>query len=342
MHPKVLSVSAGAYAFRKTPGERAEGMLVMRTKVAELRPNLMWGTTMGAAAVAMSDPLSVVSKSCFHRRVILDTANGPLSVSYADIGSAEGPVLLFIPGMFASRYGSLSIHAIAEQVGVRLLVVDRFGMGATSNVPLPKRIAAWVDLFPRFLAHLGIPRVTLVSHSAGTIYLFNTLALCREFVHPQVFVIAPWIDPACSRSTLWRSMQYMPTKVFSIWNQLPRFFITKASPALATSGTFFRNLAPKSNKAIEEERTFMEVNYARIEKSYGVPRKESAELSSLCVRFMFTEESVGANSEALYCLRKAEANDWGVCSDYAQFAQTVARERSPREQAHLSCLFWRD
>lgn len=134
-------------------------------------------------------------------------------------------------------------------------------------------------------------------------------------------------------------MQYMPTKVFSIWNQLPRFFVTKASPVLATSGTFFRSLAPKSEKEAEEERNFMDYNYARIERDYGVPRKETAELSTLSAHYMFTENSVGANSEALYCLRKAEAKDWGVCSDYAQFAQTVAKEQSPENKLTLRTYF---
>lgn len=143
----------------------------------------------------MSDPLAIVSRSTFHRRVKLDTANGPLTVSYADIGNPEGPVLFFLPGMFASRYSGIITHVIAERFGVRMIAVDRFGMGATTDVPLAKRIAAWVDLFPRLLAHLQIPRVSLVSHSCGTIYLFNTWALCREVVNPQIFVIGIVLNP---------------------------------------------------------------------------------------------------------------------------------------------------
>lgn len=134
----------------------------------------------------MSDPLGLISSKCFHRRVILDTAYGPLTISFADIGGTTGPALLFLPGMFASRYLSIPMHVIAERAGVRLLVVDRPGMGASTNVPLAQRIAIWVDMLPRLLAHLGIPRVNLVSHSAGTIYLLNTWAQCRELVGPVV------------------------------------------------------------------------------------------------------------------------------------------------------------
>jgi pimeloyl-ACP methyl ester carboxylesterase len=134
----------------------------------------------------MSDPLTLISSKNFHRRVVLDTAYGPLAVTFADIGCATGPTLLFLPGMFASRYFGIPLHVIAERAGVRLLVVDRPGMGASTDVPLAQRVAVWVDMLPHFLAHLGIQRVSLVSHSAGTIYLLNTWAYCRQVVSPVI------------------------------------------------------------------------------------------------------------------------------------------------------------
>jgi pimeloyl-ACP methyl ester carboxylesterase len=137
----------------------------------------------------MFDPLSLVSNSRFHRRVTFDTACGSLTVSFAEIGSVTGPTLLFLPGMFASRYSCFHLHALAESAGLRLLVVDRPGMGASTDVPLNQRVTSWVDLVPRLLAHLDIARVNLVSHSAGTVFLLNTLAQCRELVNPEVFLL---------------------------------------------------------------------------------------------------------------------------------------------------------
>lgn len=143
----------------------------------------------------MSDPLSLISSNRFHRRVILDTAYGPLTITFADIGCATGPALLFLPGMFASRYLGIPMHVIAERAGVRLLVVDRPGMGASNDVPLAQRITVWVDMLPRLLAHLGIPRVSLVAHSAGTMYLLNTWAQCREIVSPVIALIGNHFSP---------------------------------------------------------------------------------------------------------------------------------------------------
>ncbi|KAI3390693.1 hypothetical protein diail_8862 [Diaporthe ilicicola] len=71
----------------------------------------------------------------FHRRFVLAATadHGELQVSYADVGrtpeqgdgAAPYPTVLFIPGMFASRYLSVWMHAIAEKLGVRVLIVDR-------------------------------------------------------------------------------------------------------------------------------------------------------------------------------------------------------------------------
>ncbi len=61
---------------------------------------------------------------------------------------------------------------------------SRPGMGYSTDVPLRQRLNTWIELVPYFLAHLKIEHVTLASHSAGTIYLLNTLIRCRNILHP--------------------------------------------------------------------------------------------------------------------------------------------------------------
>ena len=143
----------------------------------------------------MSDPLSLISSTRFHRRVTLDTVCGPLTVSFAEIGCVTGSAVLFLPGMFASRYLGIPLHGIAERAGVRLLVVDRPGMGTSTDVLFNQRVATWVDLLPRLLACLGIARVSLVAHSAGTIYLLNTWAKCRDLVNPEITLLGIYLTP---------------------------------------------------------------------------------------------------------------------------------------------------
>lgn len=58
-------------------------------------------------------------------------------------------------------------------------------MGGSTDVPLSRRVSVWIETVQRLLAHLDIQRVALVSHSAGTIYLMNTLSHCRDILYPD-------------------------------------------------------------------------------------------------------------------------------------------------------------
>lgn len=86
-------------------------------------------------AVAHEEALRYLSNERFHRRFTLPATadHGELTVSYSDVGrmpdaAATGsnhPTILFMPGMFASRYLGVSFHEIAHKLGVRVLIVDR-------------------------------------------------------------------------------------------------------------------------------------------------------------------------------------------------------------------------
>jgi hypothetical protein len=118
--------------------------------------------------------------------------------------------------------------------------------------------------------------------------------------------------------------QYIPQPAFKLWHHIPRFFVTQATPVLASSGAALRKISAPSSGLIsssrsqeEADRTFLEANYRRVEREYGVPVKDQEELVQLAVNYMFAENTVGANSEALQCLRKGEGREWGAVDDYA-------------------------
>lgn len=134
--------------------------------------------------------------------------------------------------------------------------------------------------------------------------------------------------------------QYVPTKAFNLWHQVPRFFVTQATPMLASSKAFFRQISSQGGEAVEENRSSLHATDQSAERDDGVLRAEQAELFRLAVPFMYDESTVGANSEALLCLRKSDGSDWGVCSDYAQCAQTLAaREQSTDGRVSLRTYF---
>jgi len=58
-------------------------------------------------------------------------------------------------------------------------------MGHSTEVALSLRLSTWIRTVPLLLEHLDIKHVALVSHSAGTIYLLNTLHYHRDVLHPD-------------------------------------------------------------------------------------------------------------------------------------------------------------
>lgn len=127
-----------------------------------------------------------------------------------------------------------------------------------------------------------------------------------------------------------RIAQHVPTMAFAFWNKIPRFFVTQASPVLSASGAIVRHMSPSGSgdsHEMGEDLSFLNDNWRRVERDYGIPLLEQKELAQLAIRFMHTENTVGANSEAMQVLRKDGGGSWGICSDYAECAQTLATNR---------------
>lgn len=64
------------------------------------------------------------------------------------------------------------------------------GMGGSASVPIELRIPVWLELVSHLLSHLSIDYVALVSHSAGIIYLLNTLFHYPGILYPKQPYIA--------------------------------------------------------------------------------------------------------------------------------------------------------
>ncbi|KAE8392932.1 Alpha/Beta hydrolase protein [Aspergillus alliaceus] len=291
--------------------------------------------------------LHYISHPRFHRRFTLPATadHDTLTVTYADIGSTPDPpnlnppTILFMPGMFASRYTGALIHAIAEKLGVRVLVVDRPGMGDSTDVPLDQRLPIWLELVPRLLTHLGIEHVALVSHSLGTIYLLNTLFYCRQYLHPVrpfVAFLAPWVHPSHSGVTSLQMAQYVPTTAFGLWHLIPKFLLLKFGPVITSSGVAIGKISNGISSGVSSssiaENAESERNRRQIEAEYGISRDVQVEIYDLMLKRMFGENTVGANSEALQGLRKGadSAKTWGKCEDNARYVRELVEIEKAR------------
>lgn len=85
---------------------------------------------------ARAEAAAYISQDSFHKKFTIPAtaSHGDLTFSYSDVGvspeeqtdAAQAPVIVFHPGLFASRYVGVSLHALAKHLGVRVLTVDRY------------------------------------------------------------------------------------------------------------------------------------------------------------------------------------------------------------------------
>lgn len=58
-------------------------------------------------------------------------------------------------------------------------------MGGSTPVPARIRIDTWLEIVPALLQRLHVQRVSLMCHSAGTMYCLNTLARLRGILDEE-------------------------------------------------------------------------------------------------------------------------------------------------------------
>lgn len=100
----------------------------------------------------------------------LELADGE-GIGYADVGNPDAPPVIYFHGNPGSRLEVASSHVrrAAEEVGLRLLALDRPGMGLSSFHPFELR--EYPQLVERFADALGLDRFALTGLSGGGKYV---------------------------------------------------------------------------------------------------------------------------------------------------------------------------
>ncbi|KAB8664834.1 hypothetical protein FH972_026258 [Carpinus fangiana] len=272
-----------------------------------------------------STAIEAACRADLHRSFTLpaSAAHTTLRVSYSiagpsvsnDATSPSIPTLLFIGGMFGGRYMCSSLNHLATRIGVRVVAVDRPGLGGSTGVPTAQRLAVWLETVPALLAHLNIQHVALASHSAGTIYCLNTLLQLSGILpkRPYVALLAPWVHPAQSGVLAMKAVTCIPNFVMGAWSDVNRFVASKIMPATSWSTGFFsrddEKVDPKLRQAIEE--------------TCGQTYEEVCQESKLLNKYRMAENMKGGNDEALVCAKKAGPGTWGLCEDYPKFLELL-------------------
>jgi hypothetical protein len=126
-----------------------------------------------------------------------------------------------------------------------------------------------------------------------------------------------------------KAAQFIPASAFKLWHRIPRLFMSQDGSAIATSGAavakFSAMLSPSTTEEGDKNRRY-------IEQNYGLSFDQQVEIDSAMMQNMFKENTVGANSEALQCLRK-KPDTWGICEDYNDFVRDLIELERERGQS---------
>ncbi|KZO95978.1 alpha/beta-hydrolase [Calocera viscosa TUFC12733] len=132
-----------------------------------------------------------------------------LTVSLADVGSSTGhPVFVFL-GLGCVRYIVGLYDEMAEALGLRLVCVDRWGLGKTDDVPAEKRgLLEWAAVMEEVADAMDIGEFSMLAHSAGAPYSLATALRLGRRVGGSIHLLAPWVSTTVEGGYKW--LKYVP------------------------------------------------------------------------------------------------------------------------------------
>lgn len=147
--------------------------------------------------------------------VLTRTPNQGLTVSLADVGSPHGhPVIVFL-GLGCVRYLIALYDEMAEVLGLRLICIDRWGLGRTGEVPDDKRgFIEWSSVVAEVADQLELPQFSILAHSAGGPYALAASLRAPERIRGSIHLLAPWVSTSAdSLAGAYKYLKYVPTGV---------------------------------------------------------------------------------------------------------------------------------
>jgi pimeloyl-ACP methyl ester carboxylesterase len=304
--------------------------------------------------------LTAISRISFHQSLSLPAtlSHGPLRVTYAISGSEDenAPTVLLLGGMFGGRWIAVPAHHLALRDGVRVVCVDRWaahkisnfiitvsdihrpGFGGSTPVELSQRLSVWLETVPQIMKKLNTHHVALVAASSGTVFALHTVYNLPHILsptNPYVVFLAPWVHPAHSKVNLMSLASHLPDSLIAnYWNKLSHFLAITAAPVFESSSGVLSafaatssNLMPRSKDKEKLKKIDREEEDKVYQKAFGMTREEHEMTFKLIVKYIFAEDTTGANHEALLCLKKggvAGTSMWGICEDYGAFVPALA------------------
>ncbi|KAK3701694.1 hypothetical protein LTR37_015347 [Vermiconidia calcicola] len=201
-------------------------------------------------------------------------------------------------------------------------------MGGSTPVALSLRVQVWLETVPALLRKLNVEHVSLMSHSAGTIYCLNTLYHLRDILDPMkpyVAMIGPWVHYEHSNATLMNLASKVPNGMLDSWNGLNKVINERVVPSVLWSGGMFSAVAGLFQSGEDGDR-------APPGEKYGTSDETAKAIEALMSKYFFAEGTTAGNEDAKLCLKKDPSASWGVCEDYEEYVRNLVEQESGRAQ----------
>ena len=119
-------------------------------------------------------------------------------ISFSEVGDPGGAAVFVCLGMGLTRYVTAFYDELATTLRLRLITIDRPGVGGSEPYPASDRSGplSWPDDVLAICQHLGIQSFSLLAHSAGAVYALASALIMPHMIQGKVHLLAPWIPPS--------------------------------------------------------------------------------------------------------------------------------------------------
>lgn len=123
----------------------------------------------------------MMSKQIANRLGQTLTLQNGTRIGYAEFGRATGRAIIYLHGTPSSRLEAGGWHDLCLELGVRLMVPDRPGLGLSSLLP-NRTIAQYPEQVEHLARHLNLAKFDLLGGSGGCPYVLA----CARFLPPTL------------------------------------------------------------------------------------------------------------------------------------------------------------
>lgn len=175
-------------------------------------------------------------------------------ISFSEVGDPNGATVFVCLGMGLTRYVTAFYDELATTLRLRLITVDRPGVGSSEPYPSSDRSGplSWPDDVLAICQHLGIHSFSLLAHSAGAVYALASALILPHMIQGKVHLLAPWIPPSQLQAVSHSAATAPPVAALPrsqrFLRVLPTPFLKAANSSFMTATSASLKPATKRNK----------------------------------------------------------------------------------------------